>query len=62
MKENTKERMKYIIIGIMIGIVIGITLFYLLTMFRIIRIFGFPGNLGNFSGNLSRRFNRSVTP
>lgn len=62
MKGNTKERTKYIIIGVMIGIVIGISLFYLLTMFRIIRTFGFPANLGNFSGNLSRRFNRSVIP
>jgi dolichol kinase len=58
MKENTKEKMKYIIIGI----IIGVALFYLLTMFRIIRPFGFPGDLGNFSGNLSRRFNRSATP
>jgi hypothetical protein len=55
---NTKERMKYIMIGIVIGIIIGIAIFYLLTTFRIIRPFGF----GNFTGNFSRRFNGSEMP
>jgi len=55
-----KDKTKYLLIGIIIGIVIGVALFYLLTMFRIIRPFGFSGNLENFSGNFSRRFNRSA--
>lgn len=55
---NTKERTKYIMIGIVIGIIIGIAIFYLLTTFRIIRPFGF----GNFTGNFSRRFNGSEMP
>lgn len=57
-----KDKTKYILIGVAIGIIIGLILFYLLMTFRVIRPFGFPGNLSNFSGNFSRRFNRSETP
>jgi len=56
-----KDKTKYLLMGITIGIAIGVALFYILTMFRIIRPFSFPGNLGNFSGNLSRPFNRGAT-
>jgi len=52
-----KDRTKYLLIGIVIGIIIGMILFYILITFRIIRPFGFGPD--NFSGNLSRRFNRS---
>lgn len=61
-----KDKTKYLLMGIIIGIVIGVALFYILMTFRIIRPFGFSGNLGNFSGNLSRNvsrpFNRGATP
>lgn len=56
-----KERKKYLLIGIAIGIIIGMTLFYLLIMFRIVQPFRFLGP-DNFSGNFSRRFNRSEIP
>ena len=51
-----KDKTKYLLIGIVIGVIIGIAISYLLTTFRIIRPFGFPENIGNFS----RRFNRSA--
>jgi len=56
-----KDRMKYILIGIITGIVIGMALFYLLITLRVVQPFR-PFGLDNFSGNFSRRFNRSEMP